>query len=98
MLPAQSRFRRNSRNQDTKSFGSRNTCTKIVSSVDGYMRVYTRRNTRMYIYKKIWSGFLLRGITYFPTYVNFVLEIQATPGLRIVPGCCPVLSPRIQLV
>src|SRR3954464_14610154 len=64
---------------------------KVVSSVDGYVRVYTRRNTR--IYKKIWSGFLLRGITYFPTYGNFVLEIQAKSGLRIVLGRCPVLCP-----
>ena len=41
------------------------------------------------------TGFLLRGITYFPTYGNFVLEIQDKPGLRNVPGRSPVLGPRI---
>ena len=60
---------------------------------------YIRVEIRVYNNnKKIWSGFLLRGITYFPTYGNFVLGIQATPGLRIVLGRCPVLGPRIQQV
>src|SRR3954470_7849223 len=59
---------------------------------------YIRVEIRVYNNKKIWSGFLLRDITYFSTYGNFVLEIQAKCGLRNVPGRCPVLGPRIQQV
>src|SRR4051812_1767839 len=75
---------------------SRTVRPKSYRSKKGYIRVYTHRSTRIYI--KIWSGFLLRGITYFPTYGNFVHEIQVTPGLRIVLGHCPVLGPQIQQV
>src|SRR3954467_7191311 len=72
---------------------------KVVSSVDEYVKVYIRVEIRVYNNKKK-SGldFWLRGITYFPTYGNFVLEIQNKPELRNVPGHSPVLGPRIQLV